>query len=74
MKLNPKNMKLYSLRNDKGWSQMEASKELNIPINVYSRLERGETSGKVENWSKIQEVYGIPDEKMWSLIKESRRF
>ena len=69
-----KNLKLYSLRNAKGLSQVEAAKKLNIPINVYTRLELGCTSGKVENWCKIQELYEVPDEEMWSLIKESRRY
>lgn len=69
-----KNLKLYAKRASMGLTQIEAAKKLNIPINVYTRIEHGERSGKVENWCKIQELYGIPDEEMWSIVKESRRY
>lgn len=64
-----KNLKLFALRKRRNWTQLEAAKMIGLPINVYARIERGEVSGKVENWTKIQEVYGIPDEEMWSVVK-----
>ena len=69
-----RNLKLYAKRAAKGLSQVEASKALSIPINVYTRIEHGETSGKIENWCKIQELYEISDEEMWSIVKENRRY
>ena len=69
-----KNLLLYARRASKGLSQVEAAKQLGIPINVYTRIEHGETSGKVETWCKIQELYEVPDEEMWTIIKESRRY
>lgn len=69
-----KNLKLYARRAAKGLSQVEAAKKLDMPINVYTRIEHGETSGKIENWCKIQELYEVPDEEMWDLIKENRRY
>ncbi|GEM_PF-7072950 len=64
-----KNLRLFNLRKEKGWTQKEAAKEYGIPINVYQRIEQGKFSGKIENWEKIQEVYDIPDEEMWKVIK-----
>lgn len=64
-----KNLKLFALRRSKGLTQIEASKKLGIPINVYARIEQGKSSGKIENWTRIQKFYGVSDEDMWKLIK-----
>lgn len=64
-----KNLMLFNLRKVKGWTQIEAARELGIPISVYQRIEEGKLSGKIENWEKVQNVYEIPDEEMWKVIK-----
>jgi len=63
------NLQLFNLRKKRNLTQIQAAEKLGIPIVVYQRMEQGKTSGKVENWDRIQNFYEIPDEEMWKVIK-----
>ncbi len=64
----PKRMKLILLRTEKGWSQEETAKKLGVSITTYCFLETGRSNGTLNLWSKIQEVFGIPNAEMWETI------
>lgn len=65
------NLKLFTLRKAAGLSQIETAKKLGIPVNLYSAIERGESNGKTAVWERIQNLFNVPDEEMWELIKGS---
>lgn len=66
-----KNLKLFTLRKAAGLSQIDVAKKLGIPTNLYAKIERGETTGKVRVWFRIKELFDVSDEEMWELIKGS---
>lgn len=66
-----KNRSLYKLRVDRRWSQMTVAATAKIPISTYQLIEQGKNEGKPSTWLKLQKLYGIPDEEMWKIIKQS---
>ena len=66
-----KNNALYQLRITRRWSQADVVKKAGIPISTYQLIEQGKNEGKPSTWLKIQNLYKIPDEKMWQIIKQS---
>jgi transcriptional regulator with XRE-family HTH domain len=65
------NLKLFTLRKAAGLSQIETAQKLEIPVNLYAAIERGESNGKTAVWDKIQKLFNVPDEEMWQLIRGS---
>jgi transcriptional regulator with XRE-family HTH domain len=51
--------KIRSMRLSKGWSQEEMANKLNLSLNGYANIERGETDVQVSRLEKIAEVFGI---------------
>lgn len=66
-----KNLKLFMLRKERGWDQITAANAIGVHVNAYAKIEQGKSRGKVDVWNKIQQVYNIPDEEMWQIIKGS---
>ena len=66
-----KNIQLFTMRKQRGWSQAEVANKLKIPVNLYAAIEQGKSRGKVDVWLKIQDLYEVPDSDMWKLIKSS---
>lgn len=51
--------KIKKLRQDKGWSQTQLAKKLNIPSQNVSRYERGVFTPATEALAKFAEVFGV---------------
>lgn len=66
-----KNLALFNLRKRKGWSQEEAARRLEIPLISYQKIEQGKSEGKVNFWRRVQRIYELSDEDMWSVVNDS---
>lgn len=51
--------KIKRLRQEKGWSQEEIANKLNISVNAYGSIERGETDVNLSRLEAVSEVLGI---------------
>jgi transcriptional regulator with XRE-family HTH domain len=56
-------MKVYEkirfMRQSKGWSQEEMADKLNLSVNGYANIERGETDVQISRLEKIADTLGI---------------
>ena len=64
--------KLKKLRNNNGLSIRKTAEILGIDFVAYMRIEKGISNGSFETWKKIQKLFKIKDNDMWSLINVSR--
>jgi transcriptional regulator with XRE-family HTH domain len=51
--------KIRFMRQSKGWSQEEMAEKLNLSVNGYANIERGETDVQVSRLEKIAETFGM---------------
>jgi transcriptional regulator with XRE-family HTH domain len=51
--------KIRSLRRSKRWSQEEMAEKLNLSVNGYANIERGETDPQLSRLEKIAETFGM---------------
>lgn len=51
--------KIRTLREAKNWSQEEMAKRLNMSVNGYSKIERGETKAYIPKMEQIAEVFAV---------------
>ncbi len=51
--------KIRSLREAKNWSQEDMAAKLNMSINGYSKIERGETKAHIPKLEQIAEVFDM---------------
>lgn len=54
-------------------SQKEAASKLGISEGAYSQIEKGKRTGSTKTWKKIQEVFNLTDEEVWSLQKNNKK-
>lgn len=50
---------LIQARKDKVMTQRQVAKYLGICTNVYQRYEYGTRDGKMANWDKLEDLFGI---------------
>jgi len=51
--------KVRLMRKVKGWSQEETAKKVNMSLNAYGCIERGETHPNLRRLEQIAEVFGV---------------
>jgi len=51
--------KIRSMRQSKGWTQPEMADKLDMSVNGYANIERGETDVQVSRLEKIAETFGM---------------
>ncbi len=51
--------KIRSCRREKGWSQEDMAEKLDLSVNGYANIERGETDVRLSRLEKIAETFGI---------------
>jgi transcriptional regulator with XRE-family HTH domain len=51
--------KIRTLREEKNWSQEEMAKRLNMSVNGYSKIERGETKAYIPKLEQIADVFEV---------------
>lgn len=54
-------------------SQRETASKLEISEGAYSQIEKGKRTGSTKTWKKIQEVFNLTDEEVWSLQKNNKK-
>jgi transcriptional regulator with XRE-family HTH domain len=47
------------MRQSKGWSQEDMAGKLNLSVNGYANIERGETDVQISRLEKIANIFGI---------------
>jgi len=61
--------KLKAFRVLRKLRQTDIAYELGVSRATYSYIERGERDGNMKFWQKLQQVYGVSDEEMYTLMK-----
>ncbi len=51
--------KIRFMRQSKGWSQEDMADKLNLSVNGYANIERGETDVQISRIEKIAETFGM---------------
>jgi transcriptional regulator with XRE-family HTH domain len=51
--------KIRSIRQSKGWSQDKMAEKLELSVNGYANIERGETDVQVSRLEQIAETFGM---------------
>ena len=51
--------KIRSCRREKGWSQEDMAEKLDLSVNGYANIERGETDVQLSRLEQIAETFGI---------------
>lgn len=51
--------KIRSIRKSKGWSQEKMAEKLELSVNGYANIERGETDVQVSRLEQIAETFGM---------------
>lgn len=64
-----RNLRAFRVRN--GLTQAEMAARLGVTRANYSLVETGKQGLSVRLGERIQREFGVPDEEMWSLIKET---
>ncbi len=64
-------LKMRKLRFEKGWTQIQAARMLNISRSAYSRMERGETATWTTLTKSVKAVYAISLEELVSGYNEN---
>ncbi len=63
------NLKLFRI--SRNLTQEQFGKKTGVTRAVYSNIERGRNDAPPKYWATLQKVFGIPDEQMYTLIKET---
>ena len=54
-------------------NQAEMAEKCGIGRVSYAAIERGDRGGSMKFWKNLQNAFNIPDEKMFSLMKNEER-
>lgn len=65
-----KRIKLKQFRVGENLTQQETADKLGYSRSSYIAIENGVRDGSPKFWSRLQEVFNIPDEKMYGLQKK----
>lgn len=50
---------LKKARQDAGLTQKQVAEKLGISETAYQRIEYGERIGRIDNWDKLEDLFGI---------------
>lgn len=64
---------LYLFRCDKKLTQAEMAEICGVSRVTYGHIESGRRGGSQDFWNTLQQVFGVPDEQMWTLQKLEER-
>ena len=64
---------LKVLRVKMNLNQAEMAEKCGIGRVAYSAIERGDRGGSMEFWKRLQNAFSVPDEKMFSLMRDEER-
>lgn len=66
------NRSLKVFRARRGLTQAEMGEKMGWSRQYYAKTENGRGTGSITFWMKLQDAFGIPDEEMWSLVKDTK--
>ena len=55
---------LKEARQRAGMTQKEVAEYLEITIQAYQKIEYGDRNGKIENWDKLEDLFGIHQRRL----------
>lgn len=61
---------LKKARQDAGMTQQQVADYLGISLQYYQYLEYGSKTGRVENWDKLEDLFGVHQRVLRELSKE----
>lgn len=64
------NKSLKILRVRYSLTQAEMAEKLGMSRQAYAKIENGLTLGNISFWLKVQYIFNITSEEMWSLIND----
>jgi len=63
--------KIRFMRQSKGWSQEDMADKLNLSVNGYANIERGETDVQLSRLEKIAETFGMELLELFSFAERN---
>ena len=64
--------KMRILRIKHKMTQADVAEKIGICLSAYNKIENGKRVGTLETWKKIQKLFDLGDEEMWSLMKDEK--
>lgn len=61
--------KLQNERIKRGLTKREVAEQLGVSQQFVYLLETEKKDGTLKTWKKIQDIYNIPDNEMWSVMQ-----
>ena len=61
---------LRSFRGSMCLTQQEMADKIGVSNQQYFLVEAGRRNGSMEFWTDLQNAFGLPDEKVWQMMKE----
>ena len=62
-------LQLKLFRISKKMTQGEFADKIGVNRANYSMIEKGKRNGTIVFWNKLKETFNIPEDQMWSLMK-----
>ncbi|MBR2909298.1 MAG: helix-turn-helix transcriptional regulator [Clostridia bacterium] len=62
-------VKLKNERLQRGLTTKQVAEQLGVSMQFVYLLETEKKDGTLKTWKKIQDIYNIPDNEMWSLMQ-----
>ena len=62
-------VKLKNDRLQRGLTTKQVAEQLGVSMQFVYLLETEKKDGTLKTWKKIQDIYNIPDNEMWSLMQ-----
>ena len=62
-------IKLKNERLQRGLTTKQVAEQLGVSMQFVYLLETEKKDGTLKTWKKIQDIYNIPDNEMWSLMQ-----
>lgn len=64
---------LYMFRCERKLTKGKMAKRTGVSRTTYTHIENGERDGSQTFWENLQREFGVPDSKMYSLMKKEER-
>lgn len=66
------NRSLKVFRARLGLTQEQMAQRMGWSRQYYAKTENGRSAGSITFWDRFQTAFNLPDEEMWSLVKDTK--
>lgn len=66
------NRSLKVFRARRGLTQEQMANQMGWSRQYYAKTENGRSAGSITFWDRLQHAFNVPDEEMWSLVKDTK--